>query len=773
MGASDLDRIVIEFPGVTAAEAAVIAQECARRLQEEAGVQSGAITVARTEQDALDLGGALAILGGLGFTFLEGFAKGAIEQAGKDAWRVTIKAATKLPGTIERVLEAVSKRHRTPVRVQGLGDRMWTLGTEFTRTPPAGTTDGAASFGTLGIVILGASEFPYMNDASLNNPALARSAQLAETLFSPPNTAFARTAILNLFDSDKSPVEVLDAIERHIDAHSDMRDLLIYYCGHGSFHEDNTYFLLLRTTRKDFAMTTGFAPRALCKDLLEKRHGNKRVYFVVDACFSGAVVNSMLTTTLDRVVQEHLTLDMPQRGWSVLTASSKDNVALAPEGTAYTMFTGALAHVIEGGIGGGVRFNLYDLCNEARLYVRDKWKRQAVEPQCFSPKQDGGDVGLLPIFRNRHAGAACVAEIDDPAPRKAAPVRKADSAAARPHLAMEERGAEAARDKLWLDAQRTLKVLLRYLNVRVSLFLAVLGLIAALVTPGLAILIMLAAYIALGWSTWTQHLNIQMPAGTSSVPPPPPSTRPAHPLDGMWYLEGDAGVLGPYKGYAVRNMVQSGRFGSATTIAAAGSTSWTALGDSPVFARYLQGREQASVTGVAVRYAGFWIRLVAGLIDVAMLYFLAVAVVSIFDGRLLGRFGDISGRTIDSLFWLVRGDFDVGLENLGESLRYLGNYEPVAGLGVLGVVLLYLVFFPSVLQGTLGKRVCGLRLTREDGGWISPLLALKRFLSYFISALPAGLGFLMIGVDGQKRGFHDLICGTRVVWRRPHGASSR
>jgi uncharacterized RDD family membrane protein YckC len=652
VGAFDLDRIAIEFPGATPAEAAIIAQECARLLQ-EAGVHAAQITVARSDKDAMDLGGALVVLGGLGFTFIQGAVKGAGEAVGRAAGRIVVEAVRDLPSGIQGTLEAASKRHRTPVRVTGLGDRTWTIGGEFARAPLApGAESGAGpGLGTLGIVILGASEFPYMNDASLNNPALARSAQLAKSLFSPPNTAFAGTAVLDLFDSEKSPVDVLDAIERHIDAHPDMRDLLIYYCGHGSFHDDDTYFLLLRSTRADRAMMTGFAPRALRGDLMEKRLLNKRVYFVVDACFSGAMVGSMLTTTLDRTVRDHLTLDMPQRGWSVLTASSKDKVARAPEGTTYTMFTGALAHVIERGVGAaGVRFNLYDLCEEARFYVKDRWGRQAVEPQCFS-KQEDGDIGRLPLFLNRGRAGAGAAKSAAPESAGYGQGRAGGAAsAARPQQRAEQ------------------------------------------------------------------------PTAT------PDWTRPAHPLEGLWYVEGDADVEGPYKGFAIKRMIEQGRLGATSAVVEDGTKAWIRLADSPVFAPYL--RSEGTAAGATDQYAGFWIRMLAGLIDVALLLLTAAVVGTIF-------------YNMSCCYWYER--------------------ERWATAGVIGTVLFYHVFFPAVLQATPGKWICGLRVIRADGGRVEPLRALLRFLSYVISALPLGFGFFLMESKDQRMAWHDMICGTRVV----------
>jgi hypothetical protein len=382
------DFFAIEFPGATSAEAAIIAQECAAKLR-EAGVPLTSIQVARTDQEAMDLGGVLLVAGTIAYAFLKGVAEGVVEDAGEAVYE-----------KIKTALVSLSRRHRTTILIKGTDGNAGTIGHDFQTATSSGK--GGAGLGKLGIVLLGASEFPYMNDQTLNNAAFGRSAALAKTLFSPPYTAFAKTEVLDLFDKDMPPVDVLDAIEQHIDAHPDMHDLLVYYCGHGSFQKDKTYYLLLRSTRAGRESVTGFAPRAFRQDL-ELRLVDKRVYFVVDCCFSGAFVDSLQSGSLESTVEEQFSLDMPRQGWTVLTASAKDKVAMAPKGETYTMFTGALAHVIERGTPtAGVRFNLLDLTDATRAYVAGAWQRQAVMPQCISPRQAEGDIARLPIFLNKY-----------------------------------------------------------------------------------------------------------------------------------------------------------------------------------------------------------------------------------------------------------------------------------------------------------------------------------------------------------------------------------
>ena len=70
-------------------------------------------------------------------------------------------------------------------------------------------------------------------------------------------------------------------------------------------------------------------------------------------------------------------------------------------------------------------------------------------------------------------------------------------------------------------------------------------------------------------------------------------------------------------------------------------------------------------------------------------------------------------------------------------------------------------------QATLGKRVCGLRVTRLDGGRISLRRALGRYFAKFLSALILLIGFAMIAWTRRKQGLHDILADTLVVRLRP------
>ena len=102
-------------------------------------------------------------------------------------------------------------------------------------------------------------------------------------------------------------------------------------------------------------------------------------------------------------------------------------------------------------------------------------------------------------------------------------------------------------------------------------------------------------------------------------------------------------------------------------------------------------------------------------------------------------------------------------------LFLLASDEPLLrawfGLHFVVMPMLYFMILVSLWSTTLGKRIFGLRVVRNDGSKIGGGRALARYLCYSISLLIFGVGFLMILFRPDKRGLHDLICDTKVVYR--------
>ena len=132
-------------------------------------------------------------------------------------------------------------------------------------------------------------------------------------------------------------------------------------------------------------------------------------------------------------------------------------------------------------------------------------------------------------------------------------------------------------------------------------------------------------------------------------------------------------------------------------------------------------------------YAGFWMRLLAWIIDSVI-----VAIGLAFTGPLFA----IAER----------------LDSDSSSTGF------AVGVVRLIIVAAYYVVLTGVRGQTVDKMALGVRVVGRDGG-VSGLgyAALREAVGKFISAIALFLGFLWIGWDSEKRGWHDKIAGTRVV----------
>jgi len=136
--------------------------------------------------------------------------------------------------------------------------------------------------------------------------------------------------------------------------------------------------------------------------------------------------------------------------------------------------------------------------------------------------------------------------------------------------------------------------------------------------------------------------------------------------------------------------------------------------------------------------AGFWIRLVAALIDAFL------------------------------VFWL---QFGLGLllvlAGLSSSGHEGGNAAPLTMLvelftWVVGIA--YYVVFTGHGGQTPGKMAVRVRVIRRDGRSVSYGRAfLREVPGKFISAVILGIGYLMIAFDEQKQGLHDRMADTYVI----------
>lgn len=82
---------------------------------------------------------------------------------------------------------------------------------------------------------------------------------------------------------------------------------------------------------------------------------------------------------------------------------------------------------------------------------------------------------------------------------------------------------------------------------------------------------------------------------------------------------------------------------------------------------------------------------------------------------------------------------------------------------LVGLAFLYFVGFWATVGQTPGMRSLGLRVVRENGGDVTPAVAVRRFVGLFVAFACLCIGVVWVAFDPQKRGWADRFGGTVVV----------
>jgi predicted Zn finger-like uncharacterized protein len=132
-------------------------------------------------------------------------------------------------------------------------------------------------------------------------------------------------------------------------------------------------------------------------------------------------------------------------------------------------------------------------------------------------------------------------------------------------------------------------------------------------------------------------------------------------------------------------------------------------------------------------YAGFWIRTGAAIIDTILMLIIIIPVVTVIYGKEYW-----AGESFIQGFWDVM-------------LNYI--------LPAIAVIL-----FWSYKSATPGKMVTKLTIVdAKTGRKPSTGQFIGRYLGYFVSTIPLLIGFIWVGFDKRKQGWHDKLSGTVVI----------
>jgi uncharacterized RDD family membrane protein YckC len=153
----------------------------------------------------------------------------------------------------------------------------------------------------------------------------------------------------------------------------------------------------------------------------------------------------------------------------------------------------------------------------------------------------------------------------------------------------------------------------------------------------------------------------------------------------------------------------------------------------------------------AMAYAGFWLRVVAHVIDglLAGIGFVVLAMIGVAIVG-VGHFKSFA-RGANSPDDFCTPDV-------------IGAIFVLATIAIVMVWLYYAGMESSVYQGTLGKMALGLIVTDLEGRRISFGRAGGRYFSKLITGLiPLGIGYAMAGFTEKKQALHDMIASCLVL----------
>ncbi len=138
-------------------------------------------------------------------------------------------------------------------------------------------------------------------------------------------------------------------------------------------------------------------------------------------------------------------------------------------------------------------------------------------------------------------------------------------------------------------------------------------------------------------------------------------------------------------------------------------------------------------------YAGFWIRVVASLIDTILLMIIIYPLLSAIYGKAYWSSGSLSLGVWDVLFSYV--------------------------LPAVAVIVFWI--YKSATPGKMVTRL--VIVDAKTGGKPSTGQFIGRYLAYYLSAIPLCLGFIWVAFDKRKQGWHDKLAGTVVIRKHRSG----
>ena len=227
-----------------------------------------------------------------------------------------------------------------------------------------------------------------------------------------------------------------------------------------------------------------------------------------------------------------------------------------------------------------------------------------------------------------------------------------------------------------------------------------------------------------------------------------------------WFYVEKGAQQGPVSEYVLRLMRNQGKLSSGSLVWHEGMEKWESyserigddLGSLPMPPVIPPEMTQGAQKDESMRYAGFWIRGAATIIDGLILA--AIQVIPIFSVMFMFGMGEAM---------MAQGNGSA----LSEGFTFL---MVIVCIGMWFFILFLSVAYPTFFHGkygaTFGKMALGIKVVSPTGGRISYMRAFGRAFAIMLSGMIFYIGYIMAAFDREKRSLHDMMCDTRVIYKK-------
>ena len=225
---------------------------------------------------------------------------------------------------------------------------------------------------------------------------------------------------------------------------------------------------------------------------------------------------------------------------------------------------------------------------------------------------------------------------------------------------------------------------------------------------------------------------------------------------------------GPFSIEEIQGLVKEGKITGSTLVWHSGEEAWRPWKEAATEMEQNEANEdkilQETINEIlkqqvlTKRYAGFFVRGLAMSVDSFILGFAGVIVLAA-----------LSGAGIVNIQELLQSSEEFVTN---PSIETMNKFFGLPGMDMFASISLfiqtvYFIVLHALYGATVGKMLFRIHVETRTGNKITWMGAIIRYIASLMSMMLYGLGYLTILIDPKRRGLHDFIASTCVVYNTP------